>query len=52
MLVVSGLFAVVTGTGLSGLLGMRVETFGRIECHAVRVEKGQTVRHGYRLRER
>ncbi|MGW6583211.1 hypothetical protein ACWF76_28170 [Streptomyces globisporus] len=40
-----GLFAVVTGTGLSGALGMRVETFGRIECHDVRTEKGQTVRH-------
>ncbi|MFI1223231.1 MULTISPECIES: hypothetical protein [unclassified Streptomyces] len=40
-----GLLVVVTGTGLSGLLGMRVETFGRIDCHDTRAEKGQTVWH-------
>ncbi|MER6597230.1 hypothetical protein ACWDBC_10785 [Streptomyces parvus] len=45
VLFVVGLFAVVTGTGLSGVVGMRVETFGRIECHDVRTEKGQTVWH-------
>ncbi|MGA6173778.1 hypothetical protein ACPEIF_26435 [Streptomyces sp. NPDC012600] len=40
-----GAFIVVTGTGLSGVLGMRVETFGRITCHDTRAEKGQTVWH-------
>ncbi|MFF4856951.1 hypothetical protein ACFY2N_18885 [Streptomyces rubiginosohelvolus] len=40
-----GLGVVVTGTGLSGALGMRVETFGRIDCHDTRTEKGQTVWH-------
>ncbi|MFD4020142.1 hypothetical protein [Streptomyces sindenensis] len=40
-----GLFVVVTGTGLSGALGMRVETFGRIDCHDARTEKGRTVWH-------
>ncbi|MFH9121054.1 hypothetical protein ACH475_32630 [Streptomyces globisporus] len=40
-----GLLVVVTGTGLSGALGMRVETFGRIDCHDTRTEKGQTVWH-------
>ncbi|MFJ6510422.1 hypothetical protein ACIQMO_09285 [Streptomyces sp. NPDC091406] len=45
VLFVLGLFVVVTGTGLSGVLGMRVETFGRIECRDTRAEKGQTVWH-------
>ncbi|WNF28619.1 hypothetical protein RI138_18260 [Streptomyces sp. C11-1] len=45
VLFAAGLFVVVTGTGLSGLLGMRVETFGRIECHDTRAEKGRTVWH-------
>nr|WP_237521402.1 pentapeptide repeat-containing protein [Streptomyces sp. SID8356] len=40
-----GGFIVVTGTGLSKLFGMRVETFGRIACHDTRAEKGQTVWH-------
>ncbi len=40
-----GLFVVVTGTGLSGVLGMRVEAFGRIDCHDTRTEKGRTVWH-------
>ncbi len=40
-----GGFIVVTGTGLSKLVGMRVETFGRISCHDTRAEKGQTVWH-------
>ncbi|WP_239084198.1 hypothetical protein [Streptomyces sp. SID10692] len=44
-LVVLGLMVVVTGTGLSGALGMRVETFGRIDCRDTRTQKGQTVRH-------
>ncbi|MFF3991850.1 hypothetical protein ACFYX8_00890 [Streptomyces cyaneofuscatus] len=45
VLFAAGLFIVVTGTGLSGLLGMRVETFGRIDCRDTRTEKGQTVWH-------
>lgn len=45
VLLAVGLFVVVTGTGLSGALGMRVETFGRIDCHDTRTEKGRTVRH-------
>ncbi|MBV7245291.1 hypothetical protein KDV96_15650 [Streptomyces sp. MW-W600-10] len=45
VLFVLGLFVVVTGTGLSGALGMRVETFGRIDCHDTRTKKGQTVWH-------
>ncbi|MFD5198633.1 hypothetical protein ACFWM7_00380 [Streptomyces sp. NPDC058375] len=40
-----GLSVVVTGTGLSGALGMRVETFGRIDCRDTRTEKGRTVWH-------
>ncbi|MET9977200.1 hypothetical protein ACFYOI_19400 [Streptomyces microflavus] len=40
-----GLFILVTGTGLSGPAGLRVETFGRIECNDTRTEKGQTVWH-------
>ncbi|MGW1295195.1 hypothetical protein [Streptomyces sp. NPDC002533] len=45
LLFAAGLFVVVTGTGLSGALGMRVETFGRIDCHDTRTKKGQTVWH-------
>ncbi|MFB8138266.1 hypothetical protein [Streptomyces parvus] len=45
VLFAAGLFVVVTGTSLSGVLGMRVETFGRIDCHDTRTEKGQTVWH-------
>ncbi|MCI4040491.1 hypothetical protein [Streptomyces sp. TRM75563] len=45
VLFVLGLCVVVTGTGLSGALGMRVETFGRIGCHDTRTKKGQTVWH-------
>ncbi|MCQ1576479.1 hypothetical protein [Streptomyces parvus] len=45
VLFAAGLFVVVTGTGLSGVLGMRVETFGHIQCHDTRAEKGQTVWH-------
>ncbi|MEW2068524.1 hypothetical protein [Streptomyces sp. NPDC007346] len=41
----AGLFIVTVGTSLSGLLGMRVETFGRIDCHDTRTKKGQTVWH-------
>ncbi|MFJ8560497.1 hypothetical protein ACIRD0_24090 [Streptomyces microflavus] len=44
-LFVAGLFIVVTGTGLSGPVGLRVETFGRIDCRDTRAEKGQTVWH-------
>ncbi|RLV68426.1 hypothetical protein STAN_3950 [Streptomyces sp. CBMAI 2042] len=45
VLFAAGLFIVATGTGLSGLLGMRVETFGRIDCQETRPKKGQTVWH-------
>ncbi|NUV69895.1 hypothetical protein G6W57_22560 [Streptomyces sp. CAI-121] len=45
VLFAAGLFVLVTGTGLSGVLGMRVETFGRIDCHDTRTKKGQTVWH-------
>ncbi|WP_257137287.1 hypothetical protein [Streptomyces sp. st115] len=45
VLFVLGLLVVVTGTGLSGALGMRVETFGRIDCDDTRTKKGQTVWH-------
>ncbi|MGW0646046.1 hypothetical protein [Streptomyces badius] len=45
VLFAAGLFVVVAGTGLSGALGMRVETFGRIDCDDTRTEKGQTVWH-------
>ncbi|WDT92588.1 hypothetical protein H0E86_20475 [Streptomyces sp. SCSIO-PteL053] len=45
VLFAAGLFVVVTGTGLSGVLGMRAETFGHIQCHDTRAEKGQTVWH-------
>lgn len=45
VLLAAGLFVVATGTGLSGVLGMRVETFGRIDCRDTRTEKGQTVWH-------
>ncbi|MXG24265.1 hypothetical protein [Streptomyces sp. YIM 132580] len=41
-----GLFGVVTGTGLAGLVGMRVETFGLIDCADKQV-KGGTVWHCY-----
>lgn len=41
----AGLFVVATGTGLAGLLGMRVETFGAVECRDTRTSKGQTVWH-------
>ncbi|WP_411079693.1 hypothetical protein [Streptomyces sp. cmx-18-6] len=34
-----------TGTGLSGLLGMRVATFGHVDCRDTRTSKGQTVWH-------
>ncbi|MYX15512.1 hypothetical protein GTY67_19315 [Streptomyces sp. SID8374] len=45
VLFAAGLFIVATGTGLSGLLGMRVETFGDIDCRDTRTSKGQTVWH-------
>ncbi|MFZ4271568.1 hypothetical protein ACOZFM_02525 [Streptomyces arboris] len=41
----AGLLIVATGTGLSGLVGMRVETFGGIDCQDTRTAKGQTVWH-------